>query len=173
VHNHTQAAVGHDGPFERSVGLETHDYFIISINVARAMRGDGTRNQRDVEHTFLPLFYKELVQPIPQVLGSLCRGRKEGFVSFVRLVVLLDEVANINLPLPETCLESLPWGNHFLWRDRMYDSDSHLRFSLLLSVKTTSWYFLYSFSSETGVQDLSGSKRSIFLNSSRVFGPKS
>ena len=34
---------------------------------------------------------------IPDLLGALRRGRKEGFVSLVGFVVLLDEVANIDL----------------------------------------------------------------------------
>jgi hypothetical protein len=33
--------------------------------------------------------------------------------------------------------------------------------------------FFYPFFSETGAHELSGLKRSIFLNSSKVFGPKS
>ncbi len=35
------------------------------------------------------------------------------------------------------------------------------------------WAFFYSGLSGTGVQDLSGLKSSIFLNSSRVVGPRS
>ena len=101
-------------PLERRFGLKTHDDFILAIDVAWAMRGDGTWNLRNVEHAFLSLFHKEFVQPIPQVLGPLGCGRKKRPVSLVWLVVLLDEVANIDLLLPETGLESLPWRKSLL-----------------------------------------------------------
>jgi hypothetical protein len=78
------------------------------------MRGDGTWNLGNIKYTFLSLFHKEFVQPIPQVLGPLGCRRKKRPLSLIWLVVLLDEVANINLLLPESSLESLPWGNHFL-----------------------------------------------------------
>jgi hypothetical protein len=114
IHNHAESAARHNGTSERSLSLKTHDDFVLAINVAWAMSGDGTWNLGDVKHTFLSLFHKKFVQPIPQVLGPLGCGRKEGPFSLIWLVVLLDEVTNINLLLPETRLESLPWGNHFL-----------------------------------------------------------
>ena len=96
IHNHAKSATRHDGPFSRSLSLKTHDDFVLAINVAWAMSGDGTWNLGDVEHSLLPLFHEEFVQAIPQAIGPPCRRRKEGSVSLIRLVVLLDEVTNIN-----------------------------------------------------------------------------
>ena len=70
IHNHAKSAVRHDGPLERRLGLKTDDDFILAIDVARAMRGDGTWNLGDVEHAFLALFHKEFVQTIPQIPWS-------------------------------------------------------------------------------------------------------
>ena len=38
---------------------------------------------------------------IPDFPGTLRGGRKEGFVSVVGLVVLLDEITNVDLLLPQ------------------------------------------------------------------------
>ena len=94
--------------FKRSVGLQADDDLVFAIDVAGRMRGDGARNLRDVEHAFPALLDKELVQACPELLRTFGGRREERFVAVVGLVVLLDEVANVDLLLPETGLEAVP-----------------------------------------------------------------
>src|SRR5262245_48081185 len=83
------------------------------IDVARTMRGDGTWNRRDVEDSFPALLHKEFVQMIPELLGALRRWSKEGLVSFVGFVILLDKITNVDLFPPKTRVESMPGRNRF------------------------------------------------------------
>jgi hypothetical protein len=51
----------------------------------------------------------------PDLLGAFRGRRKERFISFVGLVVLLDEITNIDLFAPEAWMKPLPRGNRFSW----------------------------------------------------------
>ena len=65
IRHHAEAAIRHYGPLQGRVGLKTDDDFILSIDVARIMCRDGTWNLGNIEHPFLSLFHKEVIQPIP------------------------------------------------------------------------------------------------------------
>ena len=71
--------------FERRLGLKTDDDFILAIDVAGSVRGDGTWNLGDIEHPFPALLHEQFLQMIPDLRGSLRGGRKEGVVSFIGL----------------------------------------------------------------------------------------
>src|SRR5687767_6375134 len=72
------------------------------------MSRDGTWDLRNIEYTCFALFEKEFAQAIPDFLGAFRRRRQERLVTFVRRIVLLNEVANIDFVLPETNVESFP-----------------------------------------------------------------
>ena len=108
VGDHPEAAVRHDRALQRRVGLQTDDDLVLAVDVAGRVGGDGAGNLRDVEHALLPLLDEQLVERLPDLLRARGGGREERFVAVVRLVVLLDEVANVDLLLPETGSESRP-----------------------------------------------------------------
>ena len=97
VDDHPEAAIRHDGALERRLGLKTDDDFVLLVDIARIMRGDRTWNLRDVENSLFSFFQKEFIQLVPQRFGAFCGSREERLVSFVRCVVLLDEVADVDL----------------------------------------------------------------------------
>src|SRR5262245_65211059 len=109
--HHPEAAIRHDGALQRRLGLKTHDDFILTIDVAGSVRGDGTWNLGYIEDPFLALLHEQFVQMVPDLPGALRGGGKEGSVSFVGFVVLLDEIANVDLLPPETRMKSLPGRN--------------------------------------------------------------
>jgi len=109
--NHPKAAVWHDGALQGRLCLKPNDDFVLLINVAGAMRRNRAGNLRDVEHSFLALFDKQLVQTIPDLPGPLRRGRKKRLISLIWLVVLLNEITDVDFLLPKTRLESVPGRN--------------------------------------------------------------
>ena len=113
VDDHPKTTVGHDCPLEWRLGLKSNDHFVTPIDIARIVGGDGTWNQGNVEHALFSFFHEEFVQAIPKVRCACGGARKEGIVSLIRLVVLLNEVADIDLPLPKSRFEVLPRGHDF------------------------------------------------------------
>jgi len=70
------------------------------------MRGDRTWKLRNIEYPALALFEEQIVQLGPDAFCT-CSGRSEKkLISLIRSVVLLYEVANIDLALPQTSLET-------------------------------------------------------------------
>ena len=96
-----EAAVRHDGPLERRVGLQADDDLVLAVDVAGRVGGDRAGNLRDVEHALLALLDEQFVQRVPDLLRARGRRREERPVALVRAVVLLDEVADVDLLLPE------------------------------------------------------------------------
>src|ERR1051325_5585546 len=84
------------------------------------MRRDRTGNLRDVQHAFLAFFHKELVQLLPDLSRTPGCANQERFITFVWLVVLLDEIANVDLFLPKPAGESLPCWNFIRTRERCF-----------------------------------------------------
>ena len=113
VDDHPKTAIGHDRTLERCLGLKSNDHFVAPIDIAWIVGSDGTWNQGNVEHALFSFFHEEFVQAIPKVRCACGGARKEGIVSLIRLVVLLNEVADIDLPLPKSRFEALPRGHNF------------------------------------------------------------
>ena len=108
IHHHPKAPVRHNRPLQRSLGLKADDDFVIAIDVAGGVRGDGTGRLRDIEYPFSALLHKECVQMIPDLPGARRFRPEKRLISLVRFVVLLDEVTNVDLRLPKPRLESVP-----------------------------------------------------------------
>ncbi len=108
--DHPEAAVRHDRALERGLGLETDDDLVRTVDVPRTVRRDRAWNLGDVEHALLPLLEEELVEPFPDRERARGSGREERRVSLVRLVVLLDEVPDVDLLLPQARPEPAPRG---------------------------------------------------------------
>src|SRR6185369_3460944 len=104
--------------------------------------GDATRDLRNIQHALLAFFQEEFVQLRPEVFGACRCGREKQLVAFVRRVVLLDEIANIDPGLPETYVEALPLG-HLVASD-LPSSGCHAESLLLLrpfrpSILSSKW----------------------------------
>ena len=80
---------------------KTNDYFILTIDVPWTVCGDGAGNLGYIQYTFFALFYKEVTQDSQIFLVRSVAGARKDSIPFVRLVILLDEVANVDLLLPE------------------------------------------------------------------------
>ena len=101
------------GALERLLRLKTDDGLLVGVrvvDVARRMAADtGDRLGVHVEHaTLLALLQQEIEDLAPQVFRALGRPGEEGVVALIRGVVLLDEVADVNLLLPGAALETVP-----------------------------------------------------------------
>src|SRR6185369_3353751 len=81
---------------------------VVLVDVTGSMRRNRARNLGDVEHALFSLLHEQLRQLLPDLLRAGSRWREEGFVPVIRGVVQLDEGADVDLPLPERSLESLP-----------------------------------------------------------------
>ena len=106
--DHPEAAVRHDRAPERRFGLQPDDDFVVAVDVARGVGGDGARDLGDIEHALAALFGEEVGQLFPDRGRALRRRREEVGVAVVGRVILLDEVANVDLVLPQAFLEALP-----------------------------------------------------------------
>ncbi len=105
VGHHLQAAVGHDRPLQRRLGLQADDDLIVLVDVAGVVRGDRARDLRDVEHALLALLDEQVGQLLPDRRGALGRAGEERLVAIIGRVVLLDEVADVDLLGPQAWLE--------------------------------------------------------------------
>ena len=108
IDDEAQAAVGHDRPLERRVGLQPDDDLVVAVDVAGGVRRDRAGYLGDVEHALAAFLDEQLLEDVPDVLGPRCRGLQKGRISVVRLVVLLNEIANVDFLLPETGSKPLP-----------------------------------------------------------------
>ena len=106
--DHPEAAIRHDGAFERSVGLQANDDLAVPVDVAGCVRRNRTGNLGDVEDALLALLDEQRLEGLPDLLRACGRGREKTVVAVVRLVVLLDEIADVDLLLPESGPESAP-----------------------------------------------------------------
>ena len=97
-----EAAIRHDGAFERGVGLQPNDDLVVFVDVAGRMGGDRTGSLGDVEHALLALLDEQRLERFPDLLRARGRRREKAAVTVVRLVILLDEVADVDLVLPES-----------------------------------------------------------------------
>ena len=110
--DHTPTAVRHHGALARHIGLQTDNHIVDfrGIDVAGregvdARRGVGVH----VVDALLALHGQiVVVQILPQVLGLVGGVSQEGLVALIRRVVLLDEVADINVLLPVALSEAFP-----------------------------------------------------------------
>ena len=106
--DHTQAAVGHDRPLQRRVGLQTHDELAVLVDVPGVVGRDGRGNQGDVQDALLALLGEQLAQPVPDLRRALGGAGEEGRVPVVGRVVLLDEVPDRDAVPPDQPLEPAP-----------------------------------------------------------------
>ena len=106
-------AVHMQGALERLIGLQADDGLLLGmlvVDVARGMAADagnglGVHIQ---DTTLLALLQEQVKHLAPQVLRALRRAGEELVITVVRGVVPLDEVADVNLVLPNTALEAFP-----------------------------------------------------------------
>ena len=110
---HADAAERHESALQRLVRLKTHDLLQILqvfVDVAGLMGSQGRNNLGvHIQDAALGAFFLlQLLQSAPQLVGRFGRADQEGFVTVVRLIVLLDKVANVDFFLPDGTLEAIP-----------------------------------------------------------------
>ena len=108
--DHLDTAVGDDGALERLVSLQTDDLLQALIDIAGIVSGNGggqvgIKIDRRVSAVLDLDAFHDLV---PQLGGSFGRASQEGLVTFIRGVVLLDEVTGVDRGLPFTGREAFP-----------------------------------------------------------------
>ena len=108
--NHAPSAIWHHCTLEWDIGLETDDHVVIFANVASRECIDVGRNLCiDVVDAALTLHVEILVgESIPNLQGLLRRTGQEGCIAFVRRVILLDKVADIDVIGPISGGETSP-----------------------------------------------------------------
>jgi hypothetical protein len=104
----SDTAVRHDRALQRRIGLQADDDFTVEIDVAGGVGGDGARHLRDVEHAFLALLDEQCLHRRPEVLRSGRGWREESLVAVVGLIVGLDEIADVDVFIPEAGLKPVP-----------------------------------------------------------------
>ena len=77
VDDQAEAAVRHDGAFERRIGLQADDDFVVTVDVAGRVGGDGTRDRGDVEHSLFSLLDEQLLEGLPDSLRPGSGRRQE------------------------------------------------------------------------------------------------
>ena len=112
IHDHLDAAVGHDGAFQRLIGLQADDDFKVFVDVARGVAVDaGDDVGVDFQRGFGAVFFFDAHHDaVPQFGGSRGGGGEEGAVAFIRRVVLLDEVTHVHAGFPVAGNEIGPSG---------------------------------------------------------------
>ena len=106
--DHAEAAVRHDGALERGLGLQADHDLVLPVDVPGTVGGDRARHLRDVEDALLALLHEQRLELRPDRPRAGGRRGEEGAVALVRLVVLLDEVPDVDLLLPEAPAEPVP-----------------------------------------------------------------
>ena len=111
--SHLDAAVGHESTLQGLIGLQADDLFKIlqlGVDVAGAVCGQaGDDFCLHVQHAALgTLFLLQLLQGVPQLVGSIGGASQEAFITVVGGVVLLDEVAGVDFLFPDTAFKAFP-----------------------------------------------------------------
>ena len=68
--HHSPAAVRHDCALQRRVRPKSDNDLVLLVDLARRVRDDRARDQRNVEHAFLAFLDEHVCQFFPDPLGS-------------------------------------------------------------------------------------------------------
>ena len=110
---HTDTAVRHKCLLQRFVCLETDHLFEVfdrGVDIARTIRRQTRDDLRlHIEHAALAAFFLlEFLHARPQAVRRIRRRCEETLVAIVRRIVALDEVADVDLLLPDAPLKTVP-----------------------------------------------------------------
>ena len=110
---HLDAAERHERALERLVGLKTHNLFQVLVgfaDVAGAVSGQAGNDVRlHIQHAALrSLLFLQFLENAPEFIRRLRWAGEEALVSRVRLVILLNEIANVDFFAPDAALEAFP-----------------------------------------------------------------
>jgi len=114
---HLDASVGHEGPLERLVGLQSHHTFQVA-GVVADISGTVSGERRyhfglHVEHATLgTLFLLQLLELAPKCLCGRRGSLEKTLVALVDGVVILNKITKINFCLPLGSLETSPFFSH-------------------------------------------------------------
>ena len=139
--DHAPAAVRHHRALAGFIGLQT-DHDIVdfrALDVAGRERVDIGRGVGiHVIHTLAALDGEiVVVEILPHVLGLVSSIGQEGLIAFVRRVVLLNEVANIDILLPMPAVEAVPClGFKFLLGERGLVNCCHIHSLVSVAQRT-------------------------------------
>ena len=108
--SHTDTAVGHHGALKGLVSLETDDFFLILVQIAGAVGGNGG-NYLGIhiqDAACLTLLAGQIHNLIPQIQSILSRACQEGFVTIIHGKIVADEASQVNFIDPAALAESAP-----------------------------------------------------------------
>ncbi len=108
--DHVDAAVRVQRALQRLVGLQADDLFQTLVDIARVVSGNGGGNigievDRCVRGVLDANARHHL---LPEGEGGRGRFSKEGFIAFIRRVVMLNKIADVNTLFPVRAVKSLP-----------------------------------------------------------------
>ena len=113
---HTDTAERLERTLQRLIGLQTNDGFQILVDIAGFVRV-YRRNNLGVHiqnAAVFPLLLEQIHYLAPQLCGSLGRTSQEALITFIRCVVLLNEVTDVDCLAPSTINETFPCLCHRL-----------------------------------------------------------
>ena len=108
--NHFDAAKRNDRTFQRSFSLQTNNFLERFVDVASIVRSDGRSNGGvKINWRVSAVFqFNAFHYAVPQLGGCISRTSQEGFVTFIRGIVFLNEVTDVDFILPVTFRKTFP-----------------------------------------------------------------
>ena len=107
--HHADAAFGEDAALQRRVCLQTNDHLAVFVDIACSVGVEALRQFGFCVVDSLFSFHLEhFAENVPQFVGAGCRTGKEGLITVVGLIVVLNKVTYVDFMLPgcsfEVCL---------------------------------------------------------------------
>ena len=108
--NHFNATERDDCAFQWCFSLETNDFLKGFVDVASIVRSDGRSNGGvKINWRVSAVFqFNAFHYAVPQLGGCISRTSQEGFVTFIRGIVFLNEVTDVDFILPVTFRKTFP-----------------------------------------------------------------
>ena len=96
--HHTDAAKGHNGALQGSIGLQTNDDFLVFVDITGCISvnvADG--GSVHIQHAAgLTLFFQQNLHFVPQLTGALGGRSQKALVPIIGSVVALDKILHVN-----------------------------------------------------------------------------
>ena len=106
---HFHATIKIDNPFQGRICLQAHNYLIFPVNISRCkIVNTGYDIGFHIQNAFFHFFQNQFMAFIPYFLCSICNPFQESVITFVKGIVFLNKVSDINFFCPFSCLKTLP-----------------------------------------------------------------
>ena len=110
ITDHTHAAERIACTLKRLIGLQTDNYLVVLVEIARAERRDGDNGLGvDIAYTALFTLLREQCVELLTQRSRACGSRSQkSAVTIIRGVILLDKIADIDLVFPVAAIKVVP-----------------------------------------------------------------